>query len=236
MSPSNGERERAAALDAVRLDLSVAPDRGEVARYLGYPADARPDPRVLAEIDAAMAAAWPRLRPRGIYAIHEVEALDRRSLTLRGGARFAGAIGNYLGLARRAAVFVVTAGAEIGEMWGEAIAAGDTLGGFIYGAIGSMAAEGTADALLADLREHLDPGEALTLRYSPGYCGLTLAQQRTIFGLVDAATIEVELLPSLIMTPLKSVSGIVGIGPAEALAAQGSPCNRCGLTDCKMRR
>lgn len=232
----NGSVERAPSAEVTRLDLSVAPDEGEVLRYLGYPLGAKPDPRVLAHLRDAITTAWPRLRPRGTYSVYDVESIDRRSLTLRGGARFAGAIGEYLGLARRAAVFVVTAGSEIADLWREALGAGDALDGFIYGAIGSMAAEGAVDALFADLRGRLTAGEALTLRYSPGYCGLTLAQQRTIFGLLNAAAIEVELLPSLIMTPLKSVSGIVGIGPAEALAARGSPCDRCGLTDCKMRR
>jgi hypothetical protein len=236
MPPANGSIERAPGTAVTHLALSVAPDEGEVVRYLGYPLGAKPDPRVLAHIDTAMATAWPLLSPRGTYAVYEVEALERRSLTLRGGAGFVGAIGDYLGLARRVADFVVTAGVEMGELWREAIAADDTLGGFTYGAIGSMAAEGAADALLADLGGQLEPGEALTLRYSPGYCGLTLAQQRTIFGLVNAATIGVELLPSLIMTPLKSVSGIVGIAPAELLAEQGSPCDQCALTDCKMRR
>jgi hypothetical protein len=46
----------------------------------------------------------------------------------------------------------------------------------------------------------------------------------------------VELLPAMIMKPVKSVSGLVGIGPREAVMAYGNPCDRCPAVDCRMRR
>ncbi len=236
MPPENGRSEAAAADPVALHDIHLEPDREEVVRYLGYPKGAAPDRRVLERVDAAIEAAWSRLRPRGAYTVLDVVASDRRSLTLHGGARFAGAIGDYLGAARRAAVFVATAGAEIVRLAEEALRGGDVLGGLIHGAIGSQAAEAAVDALIEDLRARIGPDKALSLRYSPGYCGMSLAQQRTIFGLVDARAIGVELLPTLIMKPLKSVSGLVGIGPAEAMGAHASPCDRCPLLDCKMRR
>ncbi|MBI4604086.1 MAG: hypothetical protein HY721_19185 [Planctomycetes bacterium] len=245
MLPGNGQldpvdpalRTDGARLGAVTIErLEVEPDEDEVLRYLGYPKEARPDPRVRDRVREVLAEAWPHVRPRGAYSVYDVEVLDRRSLTLRGGARFTGIIGDYLGPAQRTAVFVATAGSEISELATEAMRSGDALGGLVLGAVGSMAAEGATDALIEDLRGRIGPGEALTLRYSPGYCGLSLHQQRTIFDLVDAAQVGVELLPSMIMRPLKSVSGLVGIGPADAVSARGSPCDRCPLTDCKMRR
>jgi hypothetical protein len=65
---------------------------------------------------------------------------------------------------------------------------------------------------------------------------MPLREQQTLFGLVDAAGIGVALLPTLIMRPVKSVSGLIGIGPAESITAQGTPCDRCLLDTCRMRR
>jgi cobalamin-dependent methionine synthase I len=118
----------------------------------------------------------------------------------------------------------------------EAMRSGDPLAGLIYNAIGSELVEAAADRIAADLRGRLHPGEALTLRYSPGYCGMSLSQQRTNFRLIEAGDIGVELLPTLIMKPIKSVSGLIGMGPQEAVEAFGNPCDRCPLLDCRMRR
>jgi hypothetical protein len=67
---------------------------------------------------------------------------------------------------------------------------------------------------------------------------MSIAQQRVLFGLVDAEAVGIALLPSMLMQPLKSVSGIVGFGPVTGLntVAPGTPCDTCGRIDCHMRR
>jgi hypothetical protein len=92
------------------------------------------------------------------------------------------------------------------------------------------------ERLVDHLRARIPDGTALTLRYSPGYCGISLKQQQKLFRLVPADRIGVELLPTMIMKPIKSVSGLIGIGPAPAIKAYGNPCSRCPLKDCAMRR
>lgn len=232
MSPGNGKPELVVALDP----LEVEPDPAEISRYLGYPAGATADAGVRERVLRAIEDSRGKLRPRGIYTLHEVVSQDRRSLTLADGATFTGPIGEFLGGARRVAVFVATAGPEVVRMTEEAFASRDTLGGLIYNALGSQVAEAVVERILDDLRGQAGPEEALTLRYSPGYCGISLEQQRTVFRLVEAQRVGVVLLPTLIMKPVKSVSGLVGVGPREAVAAYGNPCDRCPLLDCRMRR
>jgi cobalamin-dependent methionine synthase I len=171
-----------------------------------------------------------------MYAVYPVERLTPRRLTLSGGASFTGPIGEFLGGSRRVAVFLTTAGEEIVELAERATRSRDTLSGLVYDAIGSHVADAVVERVAADLRRRLDAHEALTLPYSPGYCGISLAQQRTIFRLLDARRIGVELLPALIMKPVKSVSGLIGIGPREQVQAAGNPCDRCAMIDCRMRR
>lgn len=216
--------------------LPVPTDRGEILRYLGYPAGVVPDRRVAARIDEILAAAPAALRPRGTYAVYEPSARDRRSLTFSPGLAVKGAVADFLRPARRFAVFLVTAGPEISRRVDAAWNVNDALAALVWDAVGSHGAEGAADALAADLRARIGPDEALTLRYSPGYCGMDLAQQQVLFALIDPKPVGVTLLPTLIMDPIKSVSGIYGIGPADAVETSGSPCARCAMQDCRMRR
>ena len=216
--------------------IATEPDINEVVRYLGYPSGATPQGSILDRVNTAVEAVRGKLRPRGIYALYKVAECNARSLTLCGGVTFTGPIGEYLSHADRAAVFLATAGPEIVALAEEMLAGRDTLGGLIYNSIGSALAEAAVEHIVGRLRGELGPGEDLTLRYSPGYCGISLAQQKTVFSLIDAASIGVELLPTYIMKPVKSVSGLIGIGPENGVHAFATPCERCPLADCKMRR
>lgn len=233
MPPGLGLAERAEViLEAPALEL----DRAEAVRYLGYPSGAAADHRILQRIEQAWTDASRRVKPRAIYKIHPVARATPHQLELAGGTVFAGRIGEFLGEVEKVAVFVATAGPEIVEMSAEAFRRQDTLGGLVYDALGSALAEAMVRCLLEQLRQQLPPEQAITLPYSPGYCGIPLSDQRKLFRLVEASRIGVELLPSLVMRPIKSISGLVGIGRAERVRALGNPCERCPLTDCRMRR
>ncbi len=232
MSPENGSPELAVTLDSLALE----PDRAEVLRYLGYPEGAAAARRIEARLEEALEQCRGKLRPRGMYAVYRVARLTPRRLTLDGGVGFTGPVGEFLGGARRVAVFLTTAGQEIVDLAEAATRSRATLAGLVYDAIGSHLADAAVGALAADLRGRLEPDEALTLPFSPGYCGISLAQQRVLFRLLDARRIGVELLPALIMKPVKSVSGLIGIGPRAEVQAAGNPCHRCEKMDCRMRR
>ncbi len=217
------------------LSLPIALQVGDILRGVGYPAGVAAPAPVRRSVEHALAEAGPWLEPRGSYALYDVTAQTRRSLRI-GGATIDGNIGDYLHGARRVAVFMVTAGAEITRRAGLACQRGDAFAGLALDAIGSWAAEAATEALLGRLAEHLRRGESFTLRYSPGYCGMDLAVQRTLFQLAPATEAGITLLPSLLMQPLKSVSGIIGLGPRGVVGVHLSPCERCPQVGCHMRR
>lgn len=216
--------------------LAIEIDRAEVLRYLGYPSGTCPSAAIEERVREAISVSQGKVSPRGTYSLYSVISSDADSLTLAGGITFTGRVGEFLGQAQRAAIFLATAGPEVDEMGQEAWRSGDAVGNLVYHALGATLVETVVDRIAEHLRRHAGPREALTLRYSPGYCGISLSQQRTIFRLVDAGPIGVELLPSLIMKPLKSVSGMIGIGLESDVTAYGNPCARCPLLDCPMRR
>lgn len=158
-----------------------------------------------------------------------------RSICL-GEVTISGTVGKYLDHSDRAAVFVVTAGSEISHLVQAAAAGGDAFTAWVRDAVGSWATEAAADALMLRIRRHLREKQELTLRYSPGYCGMTIGNQQKLFRLVSAEAVGVTLMPSLLMHPLKSISGLVGLATAESIGRYRSPCDRCPRTGCHMRR
>jgi hypothetical protein len=133
------------------------------------------------------------------------------------------------------ALFLCTAGSEIGQRSRAAMRERDLLKGYIYDVVGSEIVEAAADLMQADLeRNMLTTGKKITNRYSPGYCGWDVAEQHNLFELLPENFCDVKLTPSALMDPVKSVSGIIGIG----VNVKSNPytCMLCNMKDCVYQR
>ena len=204
-------------------------------RYLGYRGEALLQP-LKSELEAAVVRAVAMLAPRGLYRTYPVVARTERELVLEGGGVIGGKVAEYLGAADFLGLFVVTVGSKVTDAARQAAEQGDPVTAWVFDAVGSYGAEATADGLAKRLREALGEGYSVSPRYSPGYCGMALGEQRALFQLVNASAIAVELMPSMVMQPTKSISGIFGIAPAGIFEATGYPCQRCESESCLMRR
>jgi hypothetical protein len=103
--------------------------------------------------------------------------------------------------------------------------------------VGSERAEAAELAAIEDLRlRAAETGRGLTLPHSPNYCGMAITEQRTLFSVINAATVGVSLTSECLRRPIKSVSGRIGIGPAHAVENNGSLRHRCERKHCNMRR
>jgi cobalamin-dependent methionine synthase I len=76
----------------------------------------------------------------------------------------------------------------------------------------------------------------VTNRVSPGYAGWDTAEQRALFRLCPGQPIGVELNDACFMTPVKSISFLVGIGPEARVDHYFTQCRRCWMADCAYRR
>ena len=77
-------------------------------------------------------------------------------------------------------------------------------------AVGAQQIEALCDKFCGDIEAEY--GVALTHRFSPGYGDLSLEAQRDIFSLLDCERkIGLTLGESLVMSPTKSVTAIVGM-------------------------
>jgi hypothetical protein len=133
------------------------------------------------------------------------------------------------------AVFLSTAGKEIGMRSRKAMQEKDLLRGYLYDVVGSEIVEAAADLMQAELKDAMvSSGKKITNRYSPGYCGWDVAEQHKLFQLVPDNFCGIRLTESALMDPVKSVSGIIGIG--ENIKFNPYTCNLCDMRDCIYRK
>ncbi|TWT71749.1 vitamin B12 dependent-methionine synthase activation domain-containing protein [Crateriforma conspicua] len=215
-------------------------DVAEVLRYLGYPAEYTPSGSVAEMLEHWIDQAKRAASPRAVYVVLPVIHKDKRSLivdTSSGEIEFSGAIGSFLGVSELIVAFIATAGPSIVDLASDLLSQGDDLAALIVNSVGAERAEA---AETEAVRQACDPvsdiGFAATLPYSPGYCGMKLTEQQKLFSIFGNQTAGVRLHESCLMTPIKSVSGLVGLGPSELVRIEGTPCDRCELKSCNMRR
>lgn len=128
--------------------------------------------------------------------------------------------------------FVATAGREYEDYRNTYRNNGDLVMEFIADAVGSVLAEACVAKVSEYLQEMLDV--PFTYPYSPGYCGWKLTDQRLLFSLFPDAPCGIELTDSCLMYPIKSVSGIIGIGSGVVRKPYG--CAICKNRSCYKRR
>jgi len=108
--------------------------------------------------------------------------------------------------------------------------------GVALDAVGSAAVEQLAAIASAYVDEQAaSRGLCTTIPLSPGLIGWPLETgQRQIFALVDAAAIGVALTAGSMMTPRKSRSLVIGVGPH--VLREGDVCDYCAMRDtCRFR-
>jgi hypothetical protein len=132
------------------------------------------------------------------------------------------------------AFFMCTAGDAIGRRSRAAMSEKDLLAGYIYDVIGSEMVEAAADLMQSELENSYLPEKKITNRYSPGYCGWNVGQQHELFELFNDNSCGIKLTASALMDPVKSVSGIIGIG--KDVRRMAYTCGMCNMNDCIYRR
>jgi hypothetical protein len=132
------------------------------------------------------------------------------------------------------ALFICTAGPVIGEMSRRCMQEGDLLKGYVYDVIGSEIVENAADRMQEDLRvTAASAGKKITNRFSPGYCGWDVAEQHNLFSFFKDNFCGITLTESALMSPVKSVSGLIGIGAGVRFAPY--QCKMCEDKNCIYR-
>ena len=134
----------------------------------------------------------------------------------------------------RLAFFVGTAGKTISEKSSMLLEGEDPVLGYIYDILGSFITEAVCDRIQEMLKKEVSQNdEKITNRYSPGYCQWHVNEQHKLFSLFNDSTCGVTLTTTALMQPVKSISGVIGIG--ENVTFRKYQCELCGLKKCTSR-
>lgn len=216
---------------------TLEPDRSQIHRLLGLLPGRSNHERWFRLVEETITTARRILRPRALFRIDEVVQLTPSRIVLRSGAQYQGAIGAFLRNSEQMATFLVTIGSALERYSRRCLKDGKVMQGTIADAVASEFVEAAADRMQSEVQAWAQArGGNITPRFSPGYCGMHVRQQRVLFASMPAEQIHVRLTPSCLMLPVKSVSGLIGIGPADKVTPGGYPCELCTHEDCMQRR
>jgi hypothetical protein len=129
------------------------------------------------------------------------------------------------------ALFISTAGKGISQLSQELLKGENPVLGYIYDVLGSMIVESATDLLQNEImRIANDKVLVITNRYSPGYCKWSVVDQHKLFSFFPANCCGISLTDSALMSPVKSVSGIIGLG--KDVKFRDYTCDLCSQVDC----
>jgi hypothetical protein len=130
--------------------------------------------------------------------------------------------------------FISTVGSQVEQLSKQLIKDGHLLEGLIVDIIASEIAEEVARLIYERIKVDMEKkGLKITNRYSPGYCNWPVSDQQKLFSLFKNETCGVHLTESSLMVPIKSVSGIIGVGPN--VKYQEYFCDKCKMDSCIYR-
>lgn len=205
-----------------------------ICRLMGF-LEQEPDPMILERtqqlLEAAMAIAVPAFH----YEVKETVTLADDTIYIGDKAiRTGQTITRLLAGTTRLVLFVATAGMAFQHWMDEIKKQGDGLDAFIADTIGSCLVGACTEQMEAEAIRQLSP-LLHTNRFSPGYCGWNLSEQKGLFACMPAGVCGVTLTESCLMYPIKSVSGLIGFG--EQVKNKVHECDLCDKrAECLQRK
>ena len=221
-------------------------DIDSVLNFMGYadPTRARPKIRQMAEVEMArvndFADSWGHALQTSLCGVQENEVFLKKGegqVVLHSTQ-----LPKILKKSDAVVILLVTAGNKITEESRRLMAAGKMTQALAISAVGS--------AMVVDLMKELTHqvftqaqkrNYGTTLRVGPGYTGWHLNDQSILFsffdqGVMNRDTIPITLNHGVMMTPEKSLLGMVGLNPGGKEAPEIEPCRICDLKGCDMRK
>ena len=198
-------------------------------------------PGIRAEWDAALADAHALVRPAAVWDAFPIREFRHARLILADGTRIGGGpVASVVAGATELAVGVCTAGGEISSRITEHQRNGQRLRAMFLDDLGSWAVDQVRQQVCGTIEgDAIARGWRASASLSPGESEWSVAEQSVIFSLLpsDTRSIGVTLSESMVMSPVKSLSLIVGIGPGPLGVEGASNCDFCTIRErCAHRR
>ena len=214
----------------------VAIDKNEIGLSLGYTEGNIPEH--FSELIDEITSQIPQYCDiRAGYRLVDVERSPERNDGLLIGNKFFKLdkiVTGQLKKSEKAALFICTIGPGLETRSKQLLNSGDIMLSYLVDIAASVTAESVTNILHDKIKAQMQKsGLNVTNRYSPGYCNWSVSEQHLLFSFFPENFCEVSLTESALMIPIKSVSGIIGVG--HEVKWKDYICDRCGIKDCTYR-
>ena len=224
-------REYTVRFEDLRFNLT------ELYEAMGY-GDTTPDPMTIAESVSVIREVRGWAHPAFSFFITEGELdNEKETLTIKEtNFQIGKIISRQLRGSEAYAFFTATVGQAFEEYQERLKKEGDMVKIYIADALGSILAEKTADLMEETLEKELIQKKwKHTNRFSPGYCGWHVSEQQKFFSIFPISQpCGIRLTASSLMLPIKSVSGIIGLG--TDVKKMEYTCGLCTFDQCFRRK
>lgn len=207
-------------------------------RFQGYKRGATPPGgEVMALFDQALALGRQLIAPRAAVRWVPVHEQGPDHLVVDGLTLHIAQVGRAWGAIEQAAGAVVTVGEALEQRVAALWEARELPLAAMLDSVGSGAVESLAEHVNDLLcQDGLARGFKVTNRISPGYGAWDVAEQALLLRLCPPGAIGVTVNDACFMTPVKSISLLVGAGSRARVDHYFSQCARCWMADCAYRR
>lgn len=211
-------------------DISVT--SAEVGSWIGYPSNKIP-PAIKEKIDDVLSELLEIVDLKGGFGVTDGIIIEPKSVLIEGKEfQTKKIISRSLKKATSVAIFTCTVGEDVSK-WSSQSLKEDAVAGYIADVSASVMAEKVAEKVQNEIEQLAQSqDENISNRYSPGYCGWSVSDQHLLFSFLPNNFCGITLNEVALMHPIKSVSGIIGIG--KEIVKNPYQCNICDITDCIM--
>lgn len=222
----------------ILTDIPVSIDRKKLFKQIGYKDTSAISPAVKESIEQVISSGLRLIEPKLAAKRCNIKVQrDKSRVWVEGNVYFNGNfITKHLKNCCEAIIFLVTAGPVISKEIESAFKENDYLKAMILDGLADLAIENIImqywNRLVEDIKAE---GLGITGFISPGHLDFGVDQQRSIFKILDGNKIGLNLTDSCLIMPIKSASGLYGLGKGIGISRDNHNCQHCTIHDCPYR-
>ena len=222
-------------------DEFVIPGREEAMDLQGIPRDSILPEKITDLYERAFSIFRESMKPRGL--IGDISSVDMENiLTAAGGNIINSVLTSVFIKSNHLALYVFTLGTVISDTINDLFSKNEFALGSMLDSIASAAADRGGEYGESFFLNHLKEMGSIApnhrvLMYSPGYCGWDITGQKKLFRYLKPGDIGISLNESSLMTPIKSISGVLLSGEKEIhyIKEDFDFCKTCTGKNCRER-
>jgi hypothetical protein len=220
---------------------NIEPERSLIFEAQGIGPEAEPSPVVYRLYESGVELFMKLVQPIGIIQgitgadfarVYEGEGKNEKDTPLE----------HIYPRAANLALFSATLGEKVGLEISRLLDGGDFALGYMLDSVASFCADKASRIAEEFFLKKLiangqTDGAARALNYSPGYCGWHISGQGKLFSYLHPEEIGIVLNKSYLMTPLKSISGVLAAGDRSVHYFKNDYpfCRDCRTRTCRSR-